>query len=169
MLLVTNLNLEPMRQLTDLPLNYILIGVFIVSFTAIAVMAFTEGWVGIIIGYVLLLGMLGALGYIALDFKASLIGSGVDTKNVSRIESWADDNYGVKLTDTTATELIGTATSAPLTETKQAIRFGSTTVVNPEKGSKEKTAEVTLIHVKGQWKLGTINDKNEWIELDVKK
>ena len=142
----------------------ILIGVLVL---ALVVLCFTRGWVGLLAGFLL---MLGALGYVAYEGKAfydSQQGAQIIQANVGRVQAWTKSAYDIPITHSQASRLAtGTDAFNTAKEEGKTAAFGQTTQsLNIPVGDATIEAPVALLWVKTKWELVSVNSDGSFSSI----
>lgn len=145
-------------------LPYTLAAIIGLSVVAMIFACFSYTWKGISVAY-LFLGLVGAVIIVTLlNFSAVTHNKGLETANNKAVISWAKTEYGVALTDNQARTLIGTSEQGNIVADA---KFGTADKVKTPAYDQTEASEqnITLIYVKGHWKIALITGKAGWSEL----
>jgi hypothetical protein len=158
------LQLQHTTAITDFVNLYTLlaaIGVFVV---ALIVFCFSRGWVGLLIGFVLLVTPLGYGAYQVKAFYDSQHPGQLNADNAQQVQQWAGKTYGIKLSDADAKRLVvGTTSFDPAKSEGQGIPFGRTTSTKTITVNDDATivAPVALLWNKDKWVLASVSDSGD--------
>ena len=147
-------------------LAYYVAAATLVAFISMFVSCYSITWKGILAGWILLLISMGGFAYIALNFIALSIpptNTEALQNNKQEVVEWVQTDYGLTITPSEASDLLGNAGEVKLAGNLQ---FGSITVPNTQENAATEERNITMAYVDGDWRVVEFNEKDTYREVE---